>query len=66
MTKNIRLLQAQRISDNKYLQGKEIDRNSKIHTINQLTDIIDSPQLTLLDVGCGTGINAKKLKKKGL
>ena len=52
----------EKISDKKYSEGTEIDRTSKTYTINMVPD---ERALTILDVGCGTGLNSQKLAAKG-
>lgn len=55
-------LEAQ-ISDAKYAAGTEIERTSKVFTRAQIPD--GPPALHILDVGCGTGLNARHLMVKG-
>ena len=53
---------AEKISDLKYQKGEEIERTSKQYTRTMVPS--DKP-LKILDVGCGTGLNAKALAAKG-
>jgi len=53
---------AEKISDAKYSLGPEIERTSKKFTRAMVPD--DRP-LRILDVGCGTGLNAQELAQKG-
>jgi len=53
---------AEKISDEKYKEGAEIERSSKRYTRARVPS--DNP-LHILDVGCGTGLNAKELAAKG-
>jgi 2-polyprenyl-3-methyl-5-hydroxy-6-metoxy-1,4-benzoquinol methylase len=70
MDNQAKYTQSQKISDEKYLQGREIERSSKSHTIEQVP-LITPPTPThehkpfILDVGCGTGLNAKILTERG-
>ncbi|CAA7612129.1 bifunctional 2-polyprenyl-6-hydroxyphenol methylase/3-demethylubiquinol 3-O-methyltransferase UbiG [Magnetospirillum sp. UT-4] len=54
---------AKRLSDAKYSAGTEIERTSKVFTRNRVPD--GPPALHILDVGCGTGVNAQALAAKG-
>ena len=53
---------AERISDGKYAAGTEIERTSKQFARAMVPS--DRP-LSILDVGCGTGVNADQLAAKG-
>jgi 2-polyprenyl-3-methyl-5-hydroxy-6-metoxy-1,4-benzoquinol methylase len=53
---------AEQISDEKYKEGMEIERTSKQYTRACVPS--DIP-LKILDVGCGTGVNAKELAAGG-
>lgn len=53
---------AERISDVKYAQGTEIERTSKKYARSLVPS--DEP-LEILDVGCGTGLNAKEIASNG-
>ena len=53
---------ARRISDDKYRREPEIERTAKSYTLGLIPD---SPAMTILDIGCGTGVNAAALAAKG-
>lgn len=53
---------AEKISDDKYSDSIEIERTSKLYTRNRVPS---GATLKILDIGCGTGLNAKKLAEKG-
>ena len=53
---------SKKISDAKYTFGTEIERTYKQYTRSLVPP--DIP-LAILDVGCGTGINARKLAMHG-
>jgi ubiquinone/menaquinone biosynthesis C-methylase UbiE len=52
----------ERISDEKYSRGTEIDRTSKRYTVELLA--AEAP-MTVLDIGCGTGMNSARLVSAG-
>lgn len=58
-----RSVQEQRISDAKYTAGTEFERTSKVFTRQQVP--AGPPALSVLDIGCGTGVNARDLAAKG-
>jgi 2-polyprenyl-3-methyl-5-hydroxy-6-metoxy-1,4-benzoquinol methylase len=51
-----------RISDAHYAQSSEFERSSKVFTRRLVPD---HPSLRILDLGCGTGLNASHLAAKG-
>jgi len=53
---------AEKISDEKYKKGEEIERTSKQYTRARVPS---DKALKILDVGCGTGVNAKELAAMG-
>ncbi len=53
---------SERISDEKYRKGEEIERTSKVFT----RDMVPAEKpLAVLDIGCGTGLNAARLSEHG-
>ena len=52
----------QKISDNKYFLHEEFHRSSKIYT---LSNIPKNGTMSVLDVGCGTGLNSQYISKQG-
>lgn len=56
-------MQSQKISDAKYSRTREFPRTSKLFTLDMVSAAL--PGQNILDVGCGTGLNAEALKEKG-
>ncbi len=54
---------AEKISDAKYVDGAECERTSKIFALHAVPSA--PPSLVILDVGCGTGLNAATIRDKG-
>jgi 2-polyprenyl-3-methyl-5-hydroxy-6-metoxy-1,4-benzoquinol methylase len=52
----------ERISNSHYQRGREFERTSKVFTRRLVQD---HPPLRILDIGCGTGLNAEHLAAKG-
>ncbi|MCZ6721632.1 MAG: class I SAM-dependent methyltransferase, partial [Proteobacteria bacterium] len=52
----------QRISDAKYRRQAEFERTSKAYSLRLVPS---SPPMKVLDIGCGTGVNAEALAAKG-
>lgn len=53
---------AQRISDQKYRQGREIERTNKEYALDLLRN---AAPMRVLDVGCGTGRSSSELSSAG-
>lgn len=53
---------AQRVSDEKYARGDEFQHTSKLYTLSLVPA---SPPMKVLDIGCGTGLNAGGIAAKG-
>lgn len=55
--------QARKISDQKYADGAEFERTSKIY----MRGLVPAapPSLRVLDIGCGTGLNASQIAASG-
>lgn len=52
------------ISEKKYKANREIERSSKIF-MRELTKLENPQRGKLLDIGCGTGLNAENLRQMG-
>lgn len=52
----------QKISDDKYLRNEEFQRSSKLYALSRVPR---DKKMSILDVGCGTGVNLEYMAKLG-